>query len=95
MCKIFTLSFLTFPSQQEIQQTLWSIHPLKSPGPDGLHAHFFHNMWNILNSDIVHFTQTIFLTTRITHDLTKIKLILIPKVPNPETLSQFRPHSCM
>lgn len=37
-------TLLDFPSINEIRATLWNMHPLKSPGPDGFHAQFFQSM---------------------------------------------------
>ena len=69
------------------------MHPLKSPGSDGFHAQFNQNNWNVVCSDISKFIQTMFITSRILEDLTQVKLALIPKVPNPETVSQPQPIS--
>lgn len=67
------------------------MHPLKSP--NGFHAYFYEHNWQIVGVDIKKFIQTLFITARIPEDLTQIKLLLIPKVPTPETVSQFRPIS--
>ena len=46
-----------------------------------------------MSRDITKFIQTIFITGHVPHDLTAIKLILIPKVSNPKTVHQLRPIS--
>ena len=43
--------------------------------------------------DISRFIETIFIIARISEDLTRVKLVLIPKTPNPETVSHLRPIS--
>ena len=73
--------------------TLRTMHPLKAPRADGFHAHFYQHNWDIMGSDISRFIETIFITARIPEDLTRIKLVLIPKTPNPETVSHLRPIS--
>nr|DAD22734.1 TPA_asm: hypothetical protein HUJ06_024197 [Nelumbo nucifera] len=50
----------TPPLNLEIQQTLFSMNPLKAPGPDGLHALFFQNGWNVVGEDFCHFIRTLF-----------------------------------
>lgn len=72
---------------------LFKIHPLKSPRLDGFHAFFYQHNWQIVGEDISKFIQTLFLTDWILEDLTQIKLVLMPNVPNPETVSQLRPIS--
>ena len=66
------------------------MHPLKSSGSDGFHAYFYQHNWQIVGEDIVKFIQTLFLIACIPDDLTQIKLVLIPKVPNPESVTQLR-----
>lgn len=59
---------------------------------------FTHNCLKIIGKlwgggEITKFIQTIFITSRIPVDLTRVKLVLIPKVPNLESVSHFRPIS--
>ncbi|KAL4297544.1 hypothetical protein GQ457_12G009380 [Hibiscus cannabinus] len=37
------------PSMEEIKDSLFAMSPLKSPGADGLHAHFFQQNWEIVD----------------------------------------------
>lgn len=72
------------------------MHPLKSPDLvrlDGFHAQFFQNNWQVVGVETTEFIQTIFITSRIPMDLTRVKLVLIHKAPNPESVYQFRPIS--
>ena len=62
---IFQNTLTAFLSTEEIHITLWSIHPQKAPGPDGLHAQFFQHSWGTLSRDITKFIQTIFITGRV------------------------------
>ena len=62
---IFQNTLTAFPSTEEIHITLWSIHPQKAPGLDGLHAQFFQHSWGTLSRDITKFIQTIFITGRV------------------------------
>ena len=40
-------------SEEEIKDALFSIGPLKAPGPDGYPATFFHNCWTSCKEDII------------------------------------------
>ena len=86
----FQDSLSRFPGDSKILSTLRSMHPLKSPGPDGFHAQFFLNNWQVVGVETTEFIQTIFITSRIPMDLTWVKLFLIPKAPNLESVYQFR-----
>ena len=86
----FQDSLSHFPGDSEILSTLHSMHPLKSLGPDGFHAQFFQNNWQVVGVEITEFIQTIFITSCIPMDLTWVKLVLIPKAPNPKSVYQFR-----
>lgn len=92
----FQDSLSHFLGDSEILSTLRSMHPLKSPDLvrlDGFHAQIFQNNWQVVGVETTEFIQTIFITSRIPMDLTRVKLVLIPKAPNPESVYQFRPIS--
>ena len=74
-------------------QLLSTMHPLEAPRPDGFHAHFYQHNWDIMGLEISRFIETIFITARILENLTRVKLVLIPKTPNSETVSHLRPIS--
>nr|DAD29574.1 TPA_asm: hypothetical protein HUJ06_031042 [Nelumbo nucifera] len=81
----------TPPLNLEIQQTLFSMNPLKAPGPDGLHALFFQNGWNVVGDDFCHFIRTLFdEPSRIT-SINDTWIVLIPKKGKVETASDFHP----
>lgn len=40
-------------TSNEIVDALSQMHPLKSPGPDGMPAHFFHKCWNFIKFDVI------------------------------------------
>lgn len=64
---------------------------LKAPGPNGLHAMFFHSQWDIIGNSVCKYIKDCF------QDLTRIDAInltdfvLIPKVDNSDSIRQFRP----
>lgn len=77
----------------EIHEPLFSMAPLKAPGVDGFHALFFQNQWDIVGPSICQMVKGIFLGEAISPFLSRTLLVLIPKVDNPELVSQFRPIS--
>lgn len=73
-------------SSIEVTQALSHMSPLKSPGPEGLPAVFFHKYWHILGSDISSCVLKFF-----NHNLLLDKLN--PKVSDPKRITEFRPIS--
>lgn len=78
---------------EEVRSAVFSMHPDKSPGPDGLNPAFFQSFWKVVSDDVVRFCQqymdTIVLPYGINHSL----ICLIPKVKWPQTMSDLRPIS--
>jgi hypothetical protein len=71
-----------------------AVHQLKSnsaPGPDGLSAKFFQTYWDIIGSDITHYTLNI-LNNGVSPDpLNNTFIRLIPKNKHPTLPADFRP----
>lgn len=47
---------------QEVKDAVFSMHPDKSPGPDGFNPGFFQSFWSIVGNDVLQFCQR-FMTT--------------------------------
>ena len=73
--------------------TLWSLKAFKAPGPNGLHAGFFHRFWLIMGNSVVNVMKKVFLERKVLEYLNKIHIALIPKIQGLETLGNFRPIS--
>lgn len=80
-------------SDEEIGDGLFQIGPLKAPGPDGLPGRFFQRNWSLMEEDTIHAVKEFFLTGIMPEGVTDTCFVLIPKVPHPETLRDFRPIS--
>lgn len=80
-------------SPEEIQVALFQMHQSKAPGPDGLSAGFFQRYWNILGRSVSAVCLEILNGDG---DLSLINhkyVALIPKVKEPERVSEYRPIS--
>jgi hypothetical protein len=77
----------------EVKEALFQMFPTKAPGPDGFPAHFFQRHWELCGTQV---TSAVLRILRGDDDPKLINdtiLVLIPKVDNPDDLSQFRPIS--
>ncbi|KAA3476668.1 reverse transcriptase [Gossypium australe] len=94
---ILQASEITFLKREvtvdEIKRALFDMAPLKAPGSDGFHAHFFQSQWDIIGNDICNWVKGVFAGQMINQDLNNTLIILIPKKECPEDFSQFRPIS--
>lgn len=80
-------------TKEEVKASLFEMHPLKSPGPDGLHALFFQSQWNVVGGSIFREMQRIFEGGDINPSFNRTLIALIPKVDQPQTIKEFRPIS--
>ena len=80
-------------SEEEIKSALWSLKAFKAPGPDGLHAGFFHRFWLIVSKSIVDVVKKVFEEKAVPEYLNRTLIALIPKIQSLETLNNYRPIS--
>ncbi|KAK9938568.1 hypothetical protein M0R45_015297 [Rubus argutus] len=85
---------LTAPfSLDEVKAAAFQLGALKSPGPDGFPGLFFHKFWDVVNN-LVYETSLDFGSGLVNlSTLNQTHIALIPKIPNPERTSHFRPIS--
>ncbi|XP_018463709.1 uncharacterized protein LOC108834892 [Raphanus sativus] len=85
---------LTKPvSVQEVQEALFSINPSKAPGPDGMSALFYQKFWSIVQAQVVREVQRFFEEGILPKEWNYTHLCLIPKIQDPESISDLRPIS--
>lgn len=78
-------------TSEENKDALFSMWALKAPGPDGFHAMFFQNQWDIIGNSVCTFIKNCFRNPSKIDDINDTDVILIPKKDNPNTIKQFRP----
>ena len=88
-----SLSFCHPPTIGEVKNALFSMQPLKAPGPDGFHPLFFQNTWNFTHVDLHQNISNWFASATIPNDLCNALICLIPKGNNPSSVKQLRPIS--
>lgn len=81
-------------SQEDVLCTLKNMAKRKSPGPDGFTPEFYVTAWDIVGKDVVSGILYFFSSLELPRIINSTAIALIPKVPNPSHMSQFRPISC-
>ena len=80
-------------TEKEISDALFQIGPLKAPGPDGFPARFYQRNWDILKEDVVGAVKNFFADGIMPEGINDTTIVLIPKVENPEKITQYSPIS--
>ncbi|XP_074378461.1 uncharacterized protein LOC141719998 [Apium graveolens] len=78
---------------EEVKNTVFSMHPDKSPGPDGFNPAFFRSFWSVVGVDVVRFCQVFMTTGTLREGVNHSLVCLIPKVKTPQTCADLRPIS--
>ena len=84
-------ALISLPDAVEIKEAVFSIHADKAPGPDGFSASFFHTNWETIGKDIVKEIQEFFITDSLPPRINETHIWLIPKIPSPQRVSEYRP----
>ena len=67
--------------------------PLKAPGPDGMPPIFYQHYWDSIGDDVSCAVLSCLNSGSISASLNHTHITLIPKIKNPESVSDFRPIS--
>ncbi|KAJ1395067.1 Reverse transcriptase domain [Sesbania bispinosa] len=81
-------------SDSEIKAAVDSLGSTKAPGPDGLNGLFYKSHWESVGNDICRAVRCFFSEGALPEDINETLMCLVPKIPNPECISQYRPISC-
>ncbi|KAJ0267106.1 Reverse transcriptase domain-containing protein [Hirschfeldia incana] len=78
---------------EEVERAVRKMGSFKAPGPDGFQPVFYQRCWETVGSSVVRFILLFFETGKLPEDTNNALVVLIPKVPKPERITQFRPIS--
>jgi ribonuclease HI len=80
-------------TEEEVERALFQMKPGKAPGADGFNAGFFQTHWSLVKQSVVPAVLAFLNGGVLPGEVNKTLLVLIPKVANPQDLSQYRPIS--
>ncbi|XP_022032624.1 uncharacterized protein LOC110933726 [Helianthus annuus] len=77
-----------------VKAAVFSINENKAPGPDGYTSDFFKKSWSIVGNEVTTAIIDFFESGRLLQEINHTFLALIPKVPTPGVVTDYRPISC-
>ncbi|GKE43380.1 RNA-directed DNA polymerase, eukaryota, reverse transcriptase zinc-binding domain protein [Tanacetum coccineum] len=86
-------NMVRYVADDEIKMALFDINDSKALGPDSFTAAFFKKSWCIIGRDICCAIREFFITGKLLGELNATLVSLIPKVPIPNKVADFRPIS--
>ncbi|XP_056688426.1 uncharacterized protein [Spinacia oleracea] len=81
-------------TEREIDLALKGINDNKAPGIDGFNAVFFKKTWGIIKTDVYAAVMDFFANKKMLKQVKCTTVTLVPKVPNPSKVKEFRPIAC-
>lgn len=85
-----SIELIRIPSPKEIKESIWSLHPLKSPRSDSFTRGFYRKYWSIVKDNVIQFVQECFRLRTMSGSTNKTFLVLIPKTQQVTNFDQFR-----
>ena len=80
-------------TSEEVGMAIKEMAPLKAPGLDGMPPLFYQTYWTDIGMDVAQAVLSCLNSRSILKSINHTFITLIPKVPNPERISDFRPIS--
>ncbi|GJR74233.1 RNA-directed DNA polymerase, eukaryota, reverse transcriptase zinc-binding domain protein [Tanacetum coccineum] len=81
-------------SDNEIKEAILDIDSNKAAGPDGYSSEFFKAAWDIVGKDVCLAVKEFFRKGKLLGEVNATLIALIPKIPTPNKVSEFRPIAC-
>ena len=78
---------------EEVKVALFQMGPTKAPRSDGMNALFYQKFWHVVGNNVVLAVLDFLNNGNMLPDINHTNIVLIPKVKNPERMSEFRPIS--
>ena len=82
-------------TDEEIKAAFKSLPRNKTSGPDGFSAEFFRDSWSIVGPEVLAAIREFFVSGQLLKQWNATTLVLIPKISNASSISDFRPISCL
>lgn len=86
-------SLIYIPLEAEIWEVVNNIGALKALRQDGVHASFYQNCWETVGTSVCNIVKDFFANNSSIRLINHTNIVLIPKVDNPEIVSNYRPIS--
>ena len=77
----------------EVDAALAQMHPIKSPGPDGFSAYFYHRSWSTIRDEVCKAVLAFVNWGIFEPSLNSTHIVLVPKKKNPTKVTDYRPIS--
>ena len=87
-----SVSMVQEVSNNDIKDMFMGLNPHKAPGPDGYNAKFFQKAW--LGHEVTAAIRNFFKSGKLLSRANATIVALVPKVPNPSKVGDYRPISC-
>lgn len=81
----------SIPSDDEIQEAVFSLDAASAPGPDGFGGHFYQSYWEVISFDVIQAVNFLFSSVVIPQGMNSNFIALIPKVDNSIRVTDFHP----
>ncbi|GJZ33098.1 RNA-directed DNA polymerase, eukaryota, reverse transcriptase zinc-binding domain protein [Tanacetum coccineum] len=81
-------------SDSEIKNAMFGIEDSKAPGLDGYTACFYKSAWSIVEKEISQAVKEFFSNGKLLGEVNATIISLVPKIPTPDKVSDFRPIAC-
>lgn len=81
-------------TEAEIKESLFAMKSNKAPGPDGFSVRFYKVAWLVIGEDVICAIKSFFTSGKLLREVNSTIINLVPKVPNPAAMDDFRPISC-
>ncbi|GKC73793.1 RNA-directed DNA polymerase, eukaryota, reverse transcriptase zinc-binding domain protein [Tanacetum coccineum] len=81
-------------TSKEIKEAIFDIDSNKASGPDGFSSEFFKKAWEFVGDDVCMAVKEFFRNGKILKEVNATLIALIPKIPTPSKVSEFRPIAC-
>ena len=79
--------------EHEVVAALKQMAPLKAPSPDGMPPLFYQHFWQMVNQNIINSILSWLNSSTLPHLVNHTFIALIPKIKNPEYITEYRPIS--